>query len=152
LEAAIDTKNFILNDLNRTFDNDGDFAFSYSPADRTQVFNASLLGSRLLARIYSYTNEGLLLEEALKSIRFCCKHQRIDGSWTYGTLPFHQWIDNFHTGYNLECLSDFSRYTDDHSFDVYIKRGLQYYLRTFFSSKSGMPDYYSHKRYPIDVH
>lgn len=152
LDIANDTKYFVLKDLNRTHDKDGDFAFSYSPADSTQVFNASLLGSRLLARIYSYTKEEELLEAAKKSVNFCCKHQRIDGSWTYGTLPFHQWIDNFHTGYNLECLSDYSKYTNDGGYNVYIKKGLDYYLRAFFNSPEGMPAYYSNGLYPIDIH
>jgi len=138
--------------LNRTYDKDGDFAFSYSPEDSTQVFNASLLGSRLLARAYSYTKEEELMREAKRSVNFCCKHQKVDGSWTYGTLPFHQWIDNFHTGYNLECLSDYAKYTGDKDRNHYIEKGLTYYLKTFFNSPEGMPAYYSNSLYPIDIH
>lgn len=152
LDIAIDTKHFVLNDLNRTYDKDEDFAFSYSPEDSTQVFNASLLGSRLLARIYSYTKEEELLHAAKKSVVFCCKHQRADGSWTYGTLHFHQWIDNFHTGYNLECLSDYAKYTDDKEYNLYIEKGLNYYMQTFFNSPEGMPAYYNNSLYPIDIH
>lgn len=152
LKTARSTCDFILQDLNRTFDKEGDFAFSYSPEDCTQVFNASLLGSRLLARVYSYTKEPELLEAAQKSVRFCCKNQKQDGSWSYGTLPFHQWIDNFHTGYNLECLTDYAHFTGDPSFKNNIDKGLIYYLCTFFNSPEGMPAYYSHKLYPIDIH
>src|SRR5207244_5975674 len=90
----------------RTYDNDGDFAFSYSPLDKTQVFNASLLGSRMLARVYGYTREEMLINESRKSVSYCCKHQQPDGKWAYGTLSFHQWVDNFHTGYNLECIHE----------------------------------------------
>jgi hypothetical protein len=151
LEAAIDSQFFILNDLNRTYDSDGNFAFSYSPQDTTQVFNASLLGSRLLARIYSYTGDSLLLAEAKKSVNFCTKHQNENGSWTYGTLPFHQWIDNFHTGYNLECITEYQKYSRDKSYNDNITRGLTYYLDTFFTEK-GECKYYHNKLYPIDVH
>ncbi len=90
---------FILKDLNRTYDDKGSFSFSYSPLDKSVVYNASLLGSRLLARVYSYTKEEELLTNARKSVQFCCENQREDGSWSYGKLYFHQWIDNFHTGY-----------------------------------------------------
>lgn len=152
LDTARSTCDFVQKDLNRTYDDDGDFAFSYSPEDSTQVFNASLLGSRLLARVYSHTQEPELLEAARKSVHFCCKHQQPDGSWAYGTLPFHQWIDNFHTGYNLECLAEYARFTGDRTFDDYIDKGLIYYLCTFFNSPEGMPAYYSHKLYPIDIH
>jgi rhamnogalacturonyl hydrolase YesR len=151
LEAAVDTQFFILKDLNRTYDADGDFAFSYSPQDTTQVFNASLLGSRLLARIYSYTGDALLLHEAKKSVNFCTKHQKEDGSWSYGTLPFHQWIDNFHSGYNLECIAEYERWTGDQSYTDHIIRGLKYYIDHFFTEK-GECKYYHNKLYPIDVH
>ncbi|WP_461639264.1 glycoside hydrolase family protein [Labilibaculum euxinus] len=151
LETAIRIKDFILKDLNRTYDGNGDFCFSYSPLDQTQVFNASLLGSRMLSRIYHYTQEEEVLNCAKQSVRYCIKHQNSDGSWSYGTLPYHRWIDNFHTGFNLEALSDYRRYTKDSSFDQQIQLGLDYYLANFFA-EDGTPKYYSNSVYPIDIH
>lgn len=151
LDTALSSKDFILKDLNRTYDDEGDFAFSYSPKDHTQVFNASLLGSRLLARIYFYTKDPLLKEMAKKSVAYCCKHQKKDGSWSYGTLPFHQWTDNFHTGYNLECLHAYQYYTLDNTYQEQIEKGFQYYIKTFFTEE-GIPKYYNNQMYPIDVH
>ncbi len=57
LDEGISTRDFIQKDLNRTTLDNGNFVFSYSPYDNTSVFNASLLGARLLSRIYSYTKE-----------------------------------------------------------------------------------------------
>lgn len=151
LEVALDSVHFIRKDLNRTYDADGDFAFSYSPQDQTQVFNASLLGSRLLARAYSYRRDTAWLEDARRSVAFCCKHQQRNGAWAYGTLPFHQWIDNFHTGYNLECLAAYEQYTGDISFQAFLKRGTRYYLDTFFTD-DGKARYYNNHLYPIDIH
>lgn len=151
LQTARSTCDFILKDLNRTTGEKGDFAFSYSPLDKSVVFNASLLGSRLLARVYSYTKELLLMEEAKKSVVFCCRYQQANGAWAYGTLPFHQWIDNFHTGYNLECIQDYMKYTGDHAFEAYVKKGYDYYIKTFFTAE-GVPCYYSNSVYPVDVH
>ena len=54
LKKAISIKNFILNDLNRTYDKDGDFAFLI-PLDRSVVYNASILGSQYLSRLYSFS-------------------------------------------------------------------------------------------------
>ena len=68
--TAVSIKDFILKDLNRTYDDSGDFAFSYSPIDKTQVYNASLLGAKILSRIYSYTNEEELVECAKKGCFF----------------------------------------------------------------------------------
>ena len=143
--------NFILKDLNRTYDEKGNFAFSYSPLDKSVVFNASLLGSRLLARVYSFTQEKELIEEAKKSVTFCCDQQRTDGSWQYGTLPFHQWVDNFHTGYNLECIADYMKYSKDYSYKNQLAKGFDYYIHTFFT-EDGIPKYYNNSVYPIDIH
>lgn len=143
--------NFILSDLNKTVDSDGDIAFSYCPLDNTQVFNASLLGARLLCRVYEFTKEPILIEEAKKAVSFACKHQNNDGSWSYSPLSFHSWIDNFHTGYNLECIYTYMHISKDYSFEKNFKNGMKYYLSTFFE-ESGIPKYYNNKRYPIDMH
>lgn len=151
LQKARSTCDFILNDLNRTYAENGNFAFSYSPLDNSVVFNASLLGSRLLARVYNYTGESVLINEAKKSVSFCCIYQKKDGSWPYGTYSFHQWVDNFHTGYNLECISDYMRYSSDYSYKGRLEKGFDYYIRTFFTEE-GIPKYYNNSVYPIDIH
>ncbi|WP_276372812.1 delta-aminolevulinic acid dehydratase [Chryseolinea sp. H1M3-3] len=151
LNTARTACNFILHDLNRTYDEKGNFAFSYSPLDHSVVFNASLLGSRLLARVSSITGENGLIEEAKKSVAFCCDRQQSDGSWRYGALPFHQWIDNFHTGYNLECINDYMKFSGDATFQKSLDRGFTYYIHTFFTEE-GIPRYYSNNVYPIDIH
>jgi len=151
LKVARSICDFILKDLNRTYDDNGNFAFSYSPLDNTQVFNASLLGSRMLARVYRYTKEDILIEEAKKSVQFCINYQQDNGAWAYGTLPFHQWIDNFHTGYNLECINEYMKYSRDYSYKKNIELGLKYYLKTFFT-EDGKSKYYNNSLYPIDIH
>ena len=66
-------------------------------------------------------------------------------------MPFHQWIDNFHTGYNLECIYRYQEVSGDLSFQKNIDKGLDYYLNTFFT-KEGISKYYNNKTYPIDIH
>jgi rhamnogalacturonyl hydrolase YesR len=151
LKAARSTCDFILTDLNRTYDDKGNFVFSYSKFDNSSVFNASLMGSRLLARVYSITGESHLKEEAKKSVKYVCNHQNLDGSWPYGKLPFHQWIDSFHTGFNLECISDYTQYSSDLSFSNNIEKGFNYYVNTFFTPE-GVSKYYNTAIYPVDVH
>jgi len=151
LDVAISVKDFVLQDLNKSYDENGNYAFSYSPLDKTQVFNASLLGSRLLARVHAYTGDMQLLVEAKKSVQFCVDHQREDGSWGYGTLPFHQWVDNFHTGYNLECISEYQKYSGDSSYSENIEKGFKYYIDTFFTEE-GIAKYYNNSVFPIDIH
>lgn len=151
LETVKSTAQFVLNDLNRTHDDDGTFSFSYSPLDKTQVFNASLLGAKLLSQVYTFTQETLLLEESEKAIRYVCKRQQENGAWAYGTLPYHQWIDNFHTGFNLECINAYQKVSGNNQFSRNLKMGLDYYLETFFTEE-GMPKYYNNSIHPIDIH
>lgn len=150
LEKARSACNFILTDLNRTYDGEN-FAFSYSPLDHTQVFNATLLGCKLLSRVYSFTGEKVLIEEARKGVAYCCNYQKKDGSWTYGTLPYHQWIDSFHTGYNLEGIAEYQKYSGDISFAKNLEKGISFYLDNFFLI-DGTPKYYYNNTYPIDIH
>ena len=151
LETALSGADFVLRDLNRTYDDRGNFCFSYSPLDNTQVFNASLLGARLLSRSFFYAQNGIYKTEAQKAVAFVCDRQQQNGAWTYGTLRFHQWIDNFHTGFNLECINDYQKYTRDNSCDYNLQKGLDFYLKTFFT-KEGAGKYYHDKLYPIDIH
>ncbi len=151
LSTARSTCNFILNDLNRTYNDIGDFCFSYTPTDKAVVYNASLLGSRLLARVYNYTGENLLISEAKKSVSFSCSAQKEDGSWSYGNMPFNQWVDNFHTGYNLECIADYMKFSEDDTYQQYVDKGFDYYINTFFTEQ-GIAKYYNNSVYPIDVH
>ena len=151
LDTAISASKFVLNDLNKSYDDDGDFTFSYSPLDHTQVYNAGLLGAKLLSLVYKYTQESHLLDEAKKVVSYVCKRQYQDGSWSYGTLPFHQWIDNFHTGYNLECIHVYRTVSGDTSYDEYFDKGMSYYLTTFFTDE-GISKYYNNSIFPIDIH
>lgn len=150
LQTAISSTNFILNDLNRTEKKEG-FIFSYSPYDNTRVYNASLLGSRLLSRVYSYTKDETLIRVARESMLACANAQREDGAWIYGELEIQNWVDSFHTGYNLECIYEYQKYSGDTSFNTIIEKGLDYYLSNFFL-KDGTPKYYDNKTYPIDIH
>lgn len=150
LNSGLSSANFVLKDLNRTQKENG-FIFSYSPYDHTRVYNASLLGSRLLAKCYKYSNDQEQLDSAKAGVQACCDMQSEDGSWVYGELPFQDWIDTFHTGYNLESIYEYQKYSNDNSFDNNIKIGTEYYLNNFFLD-DGTPKYYHNKVYPIDIH
>lgn len=151
LDCALSSAQFVLKDLHRTTYKDG-FLFSYSPLPGNDtVFNASFLGSRLLAYCYKYTKNLEFINTAKKSIRACCAGQMDNGAWRYGLLPVQNWVDSFHTGYNLDALADYERFTGDQSFLKYKEKGLKYYLSNFFK-EDGTPKYYDNKTYPVDIH
>lgn len=151
LDLALSAADFITKDLHRTPYHDG-FIFSYSPlSGNDTVFNASLLGSRLLSYCYHYTHNEVYRDLAEKSIQACCSGQRSDGAWVYGMLPIQNWVDSFHTGYNLDALIAYQELTGDKSFQAYIEKGFNYYIEHFFKP-DGTPKYYDNRTYPIDIH
>jgi len=150
LMVARSACDFILTDLNRTEDGDS-ICFSYTPLDRTQVHNANLLGAALLARVYSKTGEAVLRDYAIQAARFSIKHQRQDGSWLYGTLPFHNWIDNFHTGFNLVSLDAIMKHCGEPRWQENLSAGFRFYCDNFFLD-GGVPKYYHNSCLPVDIH
>jgi len=151
LELALSSAEFVKNDLHRTQKQQG-FLFSYSPLKGNDtVYNASLLGSKLLARIYSYTKNEEYKKLAHQSVLACVNAQATNGSWFYGELPTQNWIDSFHTGYNLEAIYEYQKYTNTNEFNDVINKGIEFYLNNFFLN-DGIPKYYNNKIYPIDIH
>lgn len=151
LEVALSAANFVMNDLHRAEYNGG-FLFSYSPLKGNDtVFNASLLGSKLLSYCYKYTKREEYKDAARQSVEACCSAQNPDGSWVYGMLPVQSWIDSFHTGYNLDGLIAYEELTGDTSFHPNIDKGFNFYINSFFEA-DGTPKYYHNRTYPIDIH
>lgn len=151
LDVALSAAEFVMNDLHRA-ECEGGFLFSYSPLPGNDtVYNASLLGSKLLSQCYRYTGKEEYREAARASVAACCKGQAEDGSWVYGLLPVQGWIDSFHTGYNLDGLIAYEENTGDTSFHEYIEKGFKFYIENFFED-DGCPKYYHDRKYPIDIH
>ena len=151
IDIALSTAEFVTRDLHRTPMEKG-FLFSYSkfPGNDT-VYNASLLGSRLLSYCYKYTGNEEYHYLAEESVKACCKGQREDGAWVYGLLPVQKWVDSFHTGYNLDGLIAYEENTGDKKYHKYIVKAFNYYIENFFE-QDGTPKYYDNKMYPIDIH
>ena len=150
-DVALTSAEFVLHDLHRHQCAEG-FLFSYSPLQGNDtVYNASLLGSKLLGYSYHYTGNEDYKNAARESVVACCNAQKSDGSWVYGMLPVQAWIDSFHTGYNLEALQSYEELTGDTSFHSYIEKGFDFYIHNFFEL-DGTPKYYHNKKFPIDVH
>lgn len=151
LNTALSAADFVINDLHRT-PYEGGFLFSYSPLQGNDtVFNASLLGARLLSFCYHYTGKEEYKNLAEETVKACCAGQQEDGGWVYGMLPVQNWMDSFHTGYNLDALVAYQQLTGDRKFSHYIEKGFDFYIRQFFH-EDGMPKYYHDRTYPIDIH
>ena len=151
LTMAVSAAEYLLNEL---YWEEGDSVASFSyplPSLRARVHNANFLGAALLCRIAKCTGDEKFLEPALKTARYSACRQRHDGSWVYGELPTQQWVDNFHTGYNLCALRTICQCAKTSEFEIHLHRGFEFYVKHFFRA-DGAPRYFHDCTYPIDIH
>jgi hypothetical protein len=153
LQMARSSCDFILSDLKRTIDTKDEVCFGYSPADNTQIFNASLLAAETLASVGTLTGEAEFCDLALRAARYVVRRQHEDGSWAYGAKTGQQWIDNFHSAYVLLSLARIAKYCVNAKAELNnaLQRGLTFWRERFFLA-DGWPKYYHDSLYPADAH
>ncbi|KAA5536244.1 hypothetical protein F0919_00840 [Taibaiella lutea] len=145
-DLVVSSSQFVLRDLNRTEGEHG-FCYSYSPFDKQVVLNASMKGVRILAQTFAINKDKSLLNHALPAVAFVLNFQQPNGAFNYSDKG--NWVDNYHTGYVLDCLDEFITHFDTSSYNEQLRKGFDYYKNTFFSG-NGRPYFYSHKHYPVD--
>lgn len=123
---------------------------SYTGVFQNSVHNSNLLGAGMLARTWKHRRNQQYLDAAHEAVHYTCARQRDDGSWWYGEDPKYHWIDNFHTGYNLDSLKFYTQGSGDRTFQPNIERGYRYFKDTFFGT-DGTPRYYHDRAYPLDI-
>lgn len=148
LEIAESACRWIL-DLPRERTSAGD-CISYLAHVQSSIHNANMLGAGLLARTAKYNHNSEYLRVARSAMEYSCNRQLPSGAWWYAEQPKFHWIDNFHTGYNLDSLDCYVQSTGDDEFRVHVERGLRYFKSTFFE-ESGCPKYYHDRTYPVDI-
>ncbi len=148
-DLCLSSADFILKDINRTYDGKKNFCFSYSPFDHEIVFNASMKGARILAQVYSQAKDEQFKSEAQRAVAYVMSYQRENGSWMYSKSAVGGWIDNYHTGYILDCLDEYMKCTGDQSFQQNLEKGFSFYRKNFFTT-DGIPKFYDKEMFPVD--
>ncbi len=149
IDVAFDCAHFIVKKLYTETENRAFIA--YIPGEIAFVHNASLWGAAWVAFVASQTNNQAYQQLALKVAQQSVSEQRADGAWVYGARHHHQFIDGFHTGYNLEALDMIRRSLNTQAFDQAIDLGLDYYKRELITT-DGTAKYYHDNQYPLDMH
>jgi hypothetical protein len=142
---------FMATRLHRSFESADEVCFSYTPNDKTLIYNSSALTGVFLARIGRLCGNDTYLSLARKAMAFLKRGQLESGGWHYGKLRRQHWIDNFHTSYNVCALLDYQHITGDPVFEEAMLLGHRYYQSTFFTD-DGAPKYFHNQLFPIDIH
>jgi rhamnogalacturonyl hydrolase YesR len=148
LAIAESACNWILG-LPRERTNRGD-CISYLAHVQSSIHNSNLLGASLLARTARHDGNEEYIRVARSAMEYSCSRQQPDGSWWYAEDPKYHWIDNFHTGYNLDSLDIYIQATGDLEYPKCLEKGLHFYKAHFFES-NGRPKYYHTRTYPVDI-
>lgn len=153
LDLSLGVSNFLLNEMIQ-YEDENFLCFNYIPGKDAEVHNANLLGSAYLAQIFSHLPEPKqrdVKNKIIKSVRFSTLDISPDGSWPYGTKPFHRWVDNFHTAFNIESLIYIWHHLEMDELVPTLKQVIDYFLANLFT-EDGLPKYYNNCLYPIDIH
>jgi rhamnogalacturonyl hydrolase YesR len=123
---------------------------SYVPFKQSSIHNSNMLGAGLLSRIAVHTRDLEARQLAGEAMKYSCTRQNADGAWFYGEDPKYHWIDNFHTGYNLDCLKRYIDSTGDREYESSLRYGFEYFKFHFFEP-NGRPKYYHDQFGPTDI-
>jgi rhamnogalacturonyl hydrolase YesR len=148
LEVAASTAEWIKS-LPRELTRSGT-CLSYVPGRQLSIHNSNMLGAALLARVAARTNDHDAIALAREAVTYTCARQHDDGAWPYGEAPEYQWVDNFHSGYNLDSLKRYIDCTGDQQFVSNLRTGLEYFKR-HFTEPDGRPKYYHDRSLPTDI-
>ncbi len=122
---------------------------SYLAHIQSSIHNSNMLGGAMLARASKHTGNAEWREVARSAMEYTCSRQLADGSWWYGEDERYHWVDNFHTGYNLDSLKFYIESTGDMTWMPNLKNGLEFF-KTHFFEENGRPRYYHTRTYPVD--
>jgi rhamnogalacturonyl hydrolase YesR len=130
---------------------DSGFCINYTPFGKGDctIHNQSMLAAAMLARTAKFNNNDEYIKVSREAVKYTCTRQLSDGAWYYGEEPKYHWIDNFHTGYNLDALKCYIDSTNDKTYENELKKGFDFFKNNFFES-TGRPKYYHDRTYPID--
>ncbi|MGO9612435.1 MAG: hypothetical protein ACLPX5_05325 [Dissulfurispiraceae bacterium] len=122
---------------------------SYLALEQSSIHNSNMLGAAILARTAKFTGNVKARIVAKEAMEYSCSRQLPEGGWYYGEASNQHWIDNFHTGYNLESLKCYIESTGDRTYEENLKGGFEFFKNNFFED-SGRPKYYHNRTYPVD--
>jgi len=137
------------------FEDDTMKAMSYVPVDSINwiVMDVSILCGSILSRINKYVKDEEISVVSRKLVKFVVDKMTDYGAWyyTYPSGDHPRQHDNYHTGYIVDAIYDYTKNTGDKSFMKEYLEGIEYYYNNLFL-EDGTPKWENNKIYPVDVH
>lgn len=146
---------FLLEAPRRLHESDSMLCLSYVPQASIDwvVMDVSILAGAVLARTARLAGDERLHRDAVRLVRYVVDKQTDYGAWYYSHPPEASRVkhDNYHTGFILDAILDYTQATGDEQFMPAYWRGLEFYARHLFTPQ-GAPKWRHDRDYPYDVH
>lgn len=130
----------------------------YGPGDTRLILNASAAAAGLMARAGAMFGKPDLIALAGRAASLVCHHRNDDGSWyfapAHGAHPLDPIIDNRHTGYILEGLSEVREFGESGEITAAVGQAIDRgasYLRSHLLDEE-IPRWSPDATYPVDAH
>ena len=123
--------------------------FAYVEPGSDLIHNANLLVCGALARLHLLEADEAAADIVCEAAQTTIAQQRPDGLWLYADAPNMAWIDNFHTAYVLEGLSEVETAFGVGS--VSLERGARAWLDHFIEA-DGWARYFHDRHFPLETH
>lgn len=150
LNALEQSARFVVSGLERHEDGGG-ICFAYAPGVPALVFNSNLLGAATLLRWWHHSGDSTCFDLARRAISWTLPQINPDGGWYYGVGEKYQWIDNFHTAYNIDCLVAAHELGGEGLVpEAVIQNSYRFWTTNLFL-RDGTPKYYNARTYPLDI-
>jgi hypothetical protein len=123
------------------FKRDGQLWFRYWPGCDDPIINVQASMACLLTRLGNILQDHSLLEIANRSVETVLSMQRANGSWAYSADGRAKFVDGFHTGFILQGLAHYLKYTktnNTHAAREKFNKGFLYFNEHLMTD-AGMP-------------
>ena len=153
------SSSFVLKSLWRSSDDSG-ICFSYTPFDKFQILNASLMAAEILSYSYQLNSNYKAKELAIEALNFVIDKQHSDGSWNY-TLSHKTGLNieesgksqiDWHQGFVIDSIINLIELLelDFRTFGSSIDKGVEFYREEQFNN--GKSKWRWPRQWPIDIH
>lgn len=154
LDTAASACDFLRRDLTVLHDSEDMLCLSYAPVPMTWVvMDTSALAGVVLAKVARHLDSQELRDDARRLLHYVVDKQTPYGAWYYSHPPSGSHIthDNYHTGFILDAILDYSEASGDDRFMESYRTGLEFYADRLFLA-NGAPKWMHDKDFPHDIH
>ncbi len=129
------------------FETNDELWYSYLPAMKDEVYNATAKVGRFYALLQGIKPEPRFLDKMRKMLAYLAAVQNADGTWGYSVKA--PYVDNFHTAFVLESIAEMNKCCATPASQAMFEKGLATYRQHCFDGSRPLHFHTAHQ--PKDI-